>query len=150
MASENKDHDKTKSNLKSGLAPKDTLYSVLIVDDNTTFQQLSEFSLRTLPRIGIIDFADDGEIALAKANERQYDIIFMDAMMPNMDGYQASHLLRELPGYKHTPIIMVSGLTSPIDEVKGIIAGSTTYVTKPLQQKPFLELVNRVIAWLDL
>jgi DNA-binding response OmpR family regulator len=73
----------------------------------------------------------------------------MDAMMPGIDGYEACTRLRENLGYKNTPIIMVSGLTSPLEEIKGIIAGSTTYITKPVQQEPFKELVTRVLVWLE-
>jgi two-component system, cell cycle response regulator len=124
-------------------------YRALIVDDNAAFLKLLAFSLSMQPKIGVIDLAESGESAIEKAEATQYDLIFMDAMMPGIDGYEACTRLRENPAYKNTPIIMVSGLTSPLEEVKGIIAGSTTYVTKPVQQEPFKELVTRVLVWLE-
>jgi two-component system, cell cycle response regulator len=124
-------------------------YRALIVDDNAAFLKLLAFSLSMQPKISVIDLAESGESAIEKAEATQYDLIFMDAMMPGIDGYEACTRLRENPAYKNTPIIMVSGLTSPLEEVKGIIAGSTTYVTKPVQQEPFKELVTRVLVWLE-
>lgn len=126
-----------------------THYRALIVDDNAAFQKLLGLSLSMHPQIGPIDCADSGESAIEKAKATYYDIIFMDALMPGIDGYQACALLRENPDYKHTPIIMVSGLIEPYDEVKAFIAGSTTYVRKPVQQIPFKELVTRVLNLLE-
>lgn len=128
--------------------PKHPGFRVLIVDDNVSFQKLLALSLSMQPLIGVIDFADSGENAINKANAHTYDLIFMDAMMPGIDGYETCVRLRENPIYKNTPIIMVTGLTSPLDEAKGIIAGSTTYVTKPVQQVPFKKLLNRELALL--
>jgi two-component system, cell cycle response regulator len=126
-----------------------TRFRALIVDDNVSFQKLLGLSLSMHPQIGPIDCADDGESAIEKAKAHHYDIIFMDAMMPGIDGYQACTRLRENPDYKNTPIIMVSGLTEPYDEAKAFIAGSTTYVTKPVQQIPFKALLSRVMHLLE-
>jgi two-component system, cell cycle response regulator len=124
-------------------------YRVLIVDDYPSFQQLLASSIGTLKRIEEVDFADNGLIAIEKAKIKLYDLIFLDVDMPEMDGYETCNLLRDIPAYKNTPIIMVSGNDSPFDEVKGIISGCTTYVTKPIQQEPFLKLCNRVFNWLE-
>jgi two-component system, cell cycle response regulator len=124
-------------------------YSALIVDDNTSFQKLLALSLSMHPQIGVIDFADNGESAIKKAKTKQYDLVFMDAMMPGINGYDTCALLRKNKEYQHTPIIMVTGLNSPMDEAKGIIAGTSTYVTKPVQQTPFRELLNREISLLE-
>ncbi|MEQ1739074.1 MAG: response regulator [Methyloglobulus sp.] len=128
--------------------PENSGFRVLIVDDNVSFQKLLALSLSMQPLIGVIDFANSGESAIKKANALTYDLIFMDAMMPGIDGYETCTRLRKNPIYKNTPIIMVTGLTTPLDEAKGIIAGSTTYVTKPVQQVPFKELLNRELALL--
>jgi two-component system, cell cycle response regulator len=124
-------------------------YRALIVDDNVSFQKLLTLTLSMQPQIGVIDCADSGKSAIEKAKAQQYDLIFMDALMPGIDGYETCARLRENPEYKNTPIIMVTGLTSPLDEAKAIIAGSTTYVTKPVQQVPFKELLTRVLAILE-
>jgi two-component system, cell cycle response regulator len=124
-------------------------YSALVVDDNLSSQKLLALSLSMQPQIGLIDFAENGESAILKAQSKEYDLIFLDAKMPGIDGYETCARLREIPDYKNTPIIMVTGLTSPMDEAKGIIAGSTTYVTKPVQQVPFKKLINRQLALLE-
>jgi CheY-like chemotaxis protein len=124
-------------------------YRVLVTDDSPAIQKSLELNLSILPQIGVIDFADSGEIAIEKAAANHYDLIFLDVMMPGIDGYETCTQLRCIPEYKKTPIIMVSGKTSPLDEVKGIIAGCTTYLTKPVQPEAFQKLSSRVLAWLE-
>jgi CheY-like chemotaxis protein len=124
-------------------------YRVLVVDDSLAIQKSLEIHLSGLSQIGTIDFADDGESAIEKADLSQYDLIFLDVMMPGIDGYEACTQLRKKPEYKKTPIIMVSGKTSPLDEVKGVMAGCTTYLTKPVQPEAFQKLSVRVMTWLD-
>lgn len=124
-------------------------YRALVVDDSLAIQKSLETHLATLPQIGKVEFADDGHSALQMAQATRYDLIFLDVMMPGLDGYDTCTRLRKLPEYKKTPIIMVSAKTSPLDEVKGVIAGCTTYLTKPVQADAFHKLGQRVIGWLD-
>lgn len=124
-------------------------YRALVVDDSPAIQKSLQINLATLPQISMIHFADTGESALEKAEVMQYDLIFLDVMMPGIDGYETCTRLRKKPEYKKTPIIMVSGKTSPLDEVKGVMAGCTTYLTKPVQQEAFQKLSIRVLSWLE-
>lgn len=124
-------------------------YRVLVVDDSIAIQKSLEIKLTALEQIAGIDFAESGEAALAMAASNPYQLIFLDVMMPGMDGYETCTRLRKNPEYKKTPIIMVSGKTSPLDEVKGIMAGCTTYLTKPVQDEAFQKLSIRVLAWLS-
>ena len=123
-------------------------YRVLVVDDSVSIQKSLEINLRTLKNIGEIDFADSGEQALEKVDNKHYDIIFLDVMMPGIDGYETCTEIRKKANYKHTPIVMVSAKTSPLDEVKGIVAGCTTYLTKPVQDEAFKKLSHRMMEWL--
>jgi two-component system cell cycle response regulator len=123
-------------------------YRALVVDDSVAMQKSLELNLAALEQIAAVDFADSGESALEKSETTQYDLIFLDVMMPGIDGYETCSRLRKKPEYKKTPIIMVSGKTSPLDEVKGVMAGCTTYVTKPIQKEEFQKLGIRVLAWL--
>jgi CheY-like chemotaxis protein len=123
-------------------------YCVLVVDDSIAIQKSLELNLLTLKSISEIDFADSGEIALEKIAAKQYDIIFLDVMMPGIDGYETCTQIRKNPDYKQTPIVMVSAKSSPLDEVKGIIAGCTTYLTKPVQNEAFQKLSHRMMDWL--
>ena len=126
----------------------ESAYKALVVDDSVAIQKSLEINLRSLKNIGEIDFADSGEQALEKLDAKLYDIIFLDVMMPGIDGYETCTQIRKKIPYKHTPIIMVSGKTSPLDEVKGIIAGCTTYLTKPVQDDAFQKLSQRMMEWL--
>ena len=123
-------------------------YRALVVDDSAAIQKSLELNLLTLKSIGEIDFADSGEMALEKLDAKQYDIIFLDVMMPGIDGYETCTQIRKKPLYKKTPIIMVSAKSSPLDEVKGIVAGCTTYLTKPVQNEAFQKLSHRMMDWL--
>jgi len=123
-------------------------YSVLVVDDSVSIQKSLEINLLTLQHINHIDFADSGEMALEKIQAKQYDIIFLDVMMPGIDGYETCTQIRKMPLYKKTPIVMVSAKCSPLDEVKGIVAGCTTYLTKPVQNEAFQKLSHRMMDWL--
>lgn len=124
-------------------------FRALVVDDSLAIQKSLELYLSTLPQIKAIDFADSGESALEKTDSQHYDLIFLDIMMPGMDGYETCSRIRKKPTYKKTPIIMVSGKTSPLDEVKGVVAGCTTYLTKPVQPEAFQKLSVRVLSWLE-
>lgn len=124
-------------------------YRALVVDDSLAIQKSLELNLATLKQISTIDFADNGEMALQMADLIRYDLIFLDIMMPGIDGYETCSRLRKKTEYKKTPIIMVSGKTSPMDEVKGIMAGATTYLTKPVQTEQFQKLGIRVLTWLE-
>lgn len=124
-------------------------FNALIVDDYRPSQKLLAGSLSAIPEVGEIEYADNGEDALQKIKAKKFDLIFLDVMMPGLDGYETCKLIREMPDYKRTPIIMVTGRTSPIDEVKGIISGCTTYVTKPIQQESFRKLSQRVFSWIE-
>ncbi len=121
-------------------------YRVLVVDDHQPFQEMLAASLGRLAQINKIDYADSGITAIEKAEAEQYDLIFLDVMMPpGIDGYETCTRLRAIPTYKEKLIIMVSGMDSPFDEAKGLIAGCTAYVTKPIQHEPFLELCKKYL-----
>ena len=123
-------------------------FRILVVDDSPAIQKSLEINLLTLKNIGEIDFADSGEEALEKIDTKQYDVIFLDVMMPGIDGYETCTQIRKKTNYKHTPVVMVSAKCSPLDEVKGIIAGCTTYLTKPVQNEAFQKLSHRMMEWL--
>ncbi len=124
-------------------------YNVLVVDDSPSMQKMLEIELSQVELNIKIDFADTGEEALKKTEHKHYDFIFLDIMMPGIDGYEVCKTIRKNPDEKKTPIIMLSGKTSPLDEVKGVIAGCTTYLTKPIEHTEFQGVIQRIIKWLD-
>ena len=88
----------------------------------------------------ICDLACDGSEALEKVEENKYDLIVMDIMMPNMDGYTALKGIREICD---TPVIMLSARVDEVDKLKGFDLGIDDYVTKPFSPK---ELIARIKA----
>lgn len=124
-------------------------YTVLVVDDSVPMQTALAMELEKMSATVSIDFAGTGEEALAMTLEKTYDFIFLDIMMPGIDGYEACAEMRKRPGMKKTPIIMLSAKTSPLDEVKGVISGCTTYLTKPIVHEDFQKVVQRITKWVD-
>lgn len=122
-------------------------HHALVIDDSASIRKQLELELRDA---GISsDFAESGEDALEKIKEGQFDLIFLDIIMPGIDGYETCKQMRAIAEYKKTPIIMLSGKTSPLDEVQGVIAGATTYLTKPVKSDKLQETLNRVTKWID-
>ncbi len=124
-------------------------YSVLVVDDSHPMQQVLAKELAQLEQTIHVDFADDGETALEKVATKHFDFIFLDIMMPGIDGFETCTKMRAMPALKKTPIIMLSSKTSPLDEVKGIMAGSSTYLTKPIDSEEFRKVIKRVSRWVS-
>ena len=124
-------------------------YRALVVDDSLALRQSLKIELSALPVNLQIDFAEDGEQALAAVVGAQYDLIFLDIVMPGIDGYEVCRQIRQMDNFKKTPIVMLSGMTSPLDEVKGIMAGCNTYLTKPVVHDEFQKVIHRVFKWLD-
>lgn len=122
-------------------------HHALVIDDSAAIRKQLELELRDA---GITaDFAESGEEALQKSAEKEYDLVFLDIIMPGIDGYETCKQMRATSEYKKTPIIMLSGKTSPLDEVQGVIAGATTYLTKPVKSAMLQETLSRVTKWLD-
>lgn len=122
-------------------------YHALVVDDSAPIRKQLEIELKST---GIYcDFAESGEQALEKIVDTTYDLIFLDIMMPGIDGYEACGHIRKDARYKRTPVVMLSGKTSPMDEVEGVIAGASTYLTKPLIPEQFQQVMTRIKRWLS-
>lgn len=124
-------------------------YSVLVVDDNNAMQQALTLELQKLPADVSIAYADTGEQALEQVGSQTFDFIFLDILMPGIDGFETCTRMREMPALKKTPIIMLTSKTSPLDEVKGIMAGCSTYLTKPIDPEEFQKVIARVSTWVN-
>lgn len=122
------------------------LYTALVVDDSAAIRKQLELELRSANIKA--EFAETGEEALEKAAQKLYDLVFLDVIMPGIDGYEVCRKMRTSKAMKKTPIIMLSGKTSPLDEVQGVIAGASTYLTKPVQPEQFQQTLKRVSKWL--
>jgi twitching motility two-component system response regulator PilG len=112
---------------------------VMVIDDSKTIRRTAE---TLLSKMGCkVLTATDGFEALAKIADHGPDIIFVDIMMPRLDGYQTCALIKNNPKFRQTPVIMLSSKDGLFDRARGRIVGSDQYLTKPFTRD---ELVSAV------
>ena len=117
---------------------------VLVIDDSNTIRRSAEIFLR---QAGFdVVLAEDGFDALAKINDHQPRVIFVDIMMPRLDGYQTCALIKQNPQLKSTPVIMLSSKDGVFDRARGRLAGSDRYLTKPFTQEGLVQAVQEPIT----
>ena len=103
-----------------------------MVEDNLTNQKLAQLMLRN---IGVAsDIASNGTEAVAAAQERKYDLVLMDCVMPEMDGFEATRRLRQVPGFEEIPILAITANAYPENREACLAAGMDDYLTKPVRQ----------------
>jgi len=118
---------------------------VLVADDYFINQELLKEMLGSFDCE--IDTAENGREALERYSSNEYDLIFMDIQMPEMDGYETTRQIRikeeDVP--KHTPIVAVTASALVDDKQKCFDAGVDHYISKPFQLNDILETVNRFL-----
>ncbi len=113
---------------------------ILVVDDSKTIRRTAE---TLLSKEGCQVFtAIDGFDALSKIADHQPDLIFVDIMMPRLDGYQTCSLIKHNKIYKKTPVIMLSSKDGLFDRARGRIVGSEQYLTKPFTKDELLGAIS--------
>ena len=112
---------------------------VMVIDDSNTIRRSSEFFLAQAGCQVVL--AEDGFDALAKIADHAPDLIFVDIMMPRLDGYQTCALIKKNPRLKATPVIMLSSKDGLFDRARGRLAGSDEYLTKPFTKESLLRSV---------
>lgn len=113
---------------------------VMVIDDSNTIRRSAEIFLKSCGCQVIL--AEDGFDALAKISNEHPDLIFVDIMMPRLDGYQTCSLIKRNARYKTTPVIMLSSKDGLFDRARGRMVGSDQYLTKPFTQETLLEAVH--------
>ena len=123
--------------------PGRPLIRALVVDDSTTVRRLMELTLGTL---GIqLDFTETGEAAIALAQAKRYDIIFLDIMLPGIDGYRVCKTIKADKRTKDVPVVMLTSRDTAIDKVRGIMAGTNVYLTKPLERHKLIQAIEKCL-----
>ena len=113
---------------------------VLVIDDSKTIRRTAE---TLLAKEGCeVHTAVDGFDALAKIAETTPDIVFVDIMMPRLDGYQTCSLIKHNKAYKNIPVIMLSSKDGLFDRARGRIVGSEQYLTKPFTKDELLSAIE--------
>lgn len=114
---------------------------VMVIDDSNTIRRSAEIFL--LKAGCQVVLAEDGFDALAKIADHQPDIIFVDIMMPRLDGYQTCALIKKNSKFKDTPVVMLSSKDGLFDRARGRMVGSDEYLTKPFTKDSLLEAVGK-------
>ena len=117
---------------------------VMVIDDSNTIRRSAEIFLKAAGCEVIL--AEDGFDALAKIADQHPQVIFVDIMMPRLDGYQTCALIKRNIKFKSTPVIMLSSKDGLFDRARGRMAGSDQYLTKPFTQDSLIEAVNNYIG----
>ncbi len=116
---------------------------VLVIDDSKTIRRSAE-NLLTKEGYDVIT-ATDGFDALAKIADARPEIIFVDIMMPRLDGYQTCALIKNNSEFKTTPVVMLSSKDGLFDKAKGRIVGSVQYITKPFSREELLGTIRTLV-----
>ena len=113
---------------------------VMVIDDSKTIRRTAEMLLK---REGCeVVTATDGFEALAKIADQQPQIIFVDIMMPRLDGYQTCALIKKSAKFHATPVLMLSSKDGRFDRARGAMIGSAAYLTKPFTKDSLLAAVR--------
>lgn len=117
---------------------------VLIVDDSPT-DTLAIYGM--LKKYGHhFVFADDGLSGIAAAKAKQPDVILMDVVMPEVNGYQATRRLAQDAATAHIPVVMVSSKTQESDRAWGLRQGARAYVCKPATEAELASIISQLVA----
>jgi twitching motility two-component system response regulator PilG len=113
---------------------------VMVIDDSNTIRRSAEIFL--LQAGFQVVLAEDGFDALAKIADHQPDVIFVDIMMPRLDGYLTCALIKKHAKFKSTPVIMLSSKDGLFDRARGRMVGSDQYLTKPFTKDTLISAVD--------
>ena len=120
---------------------------VMVIDDSNTIRRSAEMFLI---RAGCeVILAEDGFDALSKIADHQPHLIFVDIMMPRLDGYQTCALIKNNTRFKTTPVVMLSSKDGLFDRARGRMVGSDQYLTKPFTQESLLDAVRTYATQLN-
>jgi twitching motility two-component system response regulator PilG len=116
---------------------------VMVIDDSKTIRRTAETLLK---KEGCdVVTATDGFEALSKIADHQPQIVFVDIMMPRLDGYQTCALIKNNQMFRQTPVIMLSSKDGLFDKARGRIVGSEQYLTKPFTRDELLSAIRKYV-----
>ncbi|WP_427911376.1 response regulator [Ramlibacter sp. MMS24-I3-19] len=118
--------------------------SVLVVDDNATVRS---FMQAKLAPFGFgVDFAETGEAAIGLSGQNDYTCVFLDVVLPGVDGYQVCKMIKSnKQAITKTAVVMLTSRSSTFDKLRGSLAGCDEYLTKPLEEDRLLEVIAKFL-----
>ncbi len=116
-------------------------FTVMVIDDSKTIRRSAESILR---QQGFeVVTAVDGFEALGMIADHEPGLIFLDVMMPRLDGYQTCALIKHHPVFRHTPVVMLSSKDGLFDRARGRVVGAEHFITKPFKREELLAVIER-------
>ncbi|MDZ7290030.1 MAG: response regulator [candidate division KSB1 bacterium] len=135
---------KKKAAIRFPLPKRSKKSRILVVEDDENTRYAMQFILENAGYQ--VDFAEGGEKALLAAQHHRPDLILMDIMMPDMDGYQVARMLKAQKQLSHIPVIALTARAMKGDREKALAAGCNDYLTKPFESKDILGMLEK---WLE-
>ena len=127
--------------MTNNAAPDLEGFKVMVIDDSKTIRRTAESLLK---KAGCeVITATDGFEALSLVTDNRPDLIFVDIMMPRLDGYQTCALIKNNKAYKDIPVIMLSSKDGLFDRARGRLVGSEQYLTKPFTRDELLDVIRK-------
>jgi twitching motility two-component system response regulator PilG len=117
---------------------------ILVVDDSSTIRRSAE-SMLTAEGYDVVT-AENGFEALSMVARHHPDLIFVDIMMPRLDGYQTCAIIKNNAQYRATPVVMLTSKDGLFDQARGRVVGSDLYLTKPFTKEELLAAVAQHAA----
>ena len=127
---------------RPNLEPEYKKRTALVVDDSLPVRKALDMKLRLMDYD--VELASSGRDALLFLQKKDFDFIFLDVVMPGIDGYEVCRRIKRNRFTSNIPIIMLTSKSSPFDKVKGKLAGCDTYLTKPVEQDKFEQVVANI------
>lgn len=116
---------------------------LMVVDDSSTIRRSAELFL-TKAGFSVV-LLEDGLEVLTCLDDENPDLIFIDVLMPKLDGLQTCQIVRANNKFKNTPIIFLSSKDSEFDKARGIMMGANDYLTKPFTKEGIVQIVNKYV-----
>ena len=116
---------------------------VLVVDDNQTVREFMKTKLAAFNFN--VDYAESGEQAIGFTGQKHYSCIFLDVVMPGIDGYQVCKLIKSTRSAQKTAVVMLTSKDSPFDKIRGSMSGCDAYLTKPVDEEKLLETIAKFL-----
>jgi len=118
---------------------------ILVVDDEADIRQLTALVLKTAGYE--VTHVRNGVEAMAEVQQRPYDLVILDIMMPEMDGWEACRQIKRQPGMENIPVMFLTARCQPLDRVIGLeVVHADAYLTKPFSRRALITQVEHLIA----
>jgi CheY-like chemotaxis protein len=117
---------------------------ILIVDDDEMVRIALNELLR--PEGYEVMIVSSGKEAIKKVDETSYDLLMLDIIMPEMDGFELCRKIRERENYRETPIVFLTAKSREEDKTEGLEAGANLFLSKPISPDKLLEIVSDTIG----